>query len=259
MLPVFVFGFTCHQNLFSVYNELKNPVTRRTNIVVWASIGISIFIYFGIGIFGYLMFGANVKGNILDEFTSGLAVLIAKAAISLLVLLSYPLQIHPCRASLLNVINTWRSTRSGYGPIMDLAEDIRQEDDVLYEKTPSFESYETSIAEPPSSSIDTTIYLGITMTLIMVSYIIALAVDNLTLVLGFVGATGSTTICYILPGILYLKMHQLYVTPTRVNEFEEVPKKRYGPIEIMAFMLVCLGFVVMPVCIVFLFAKGGGH
>jgi amino acid permease len=45
-----------------------------------------------------------------------------------------------------------------------------------------------------------------TLGIIIPGWIIAACVKNLSIVLGFVGATGSTTICYILPAALYWKI-----------------------------------------------------
>ncbi len=64
-LPVFVFAFTCHQNIFAVFNELKSNTERRTNSVVFGSIGTGAGVYLVIAILGYLMFGDNAKPNML--------------------------------------------------------------------------------------------------------------------------------------------------------------------------------------------------
>lgn len=39
------------------------------------------------------------------------------------------------------------------------------------------------------------------------TFVISLLVDDLSLILGFVGSVGSTTISFILPGILYASIH----------------------------------------------------
>jgi amino acid permease len=40
------------------------------------------------------------------------------------------------------------------------------------------------------------------------AYLFAVTVTDLTVVLGLVGATGSTTVCYILLGLFYFKLAQ---------------------------------------------------
>ena len=39
-----------------------------------------------------------------------------------------------------------------------------------------------------------------------------MVVDNLGVILAVVGATGSTTISYILPGIFYVRVSDIYLT-----------------------------------------------
>ncbi len=39
------------------------------------------------------------------------------------------------------------------------------------------------------------------------SYVLAMVVDNLGIVLAMVGATGSTMVTYIVPGAIYWKLH----------------------------------------------------
>lgn len=64
-LSIFVFAFTCHQNIFSIHNELTNNASSEIDKVIGNSIGISFLVYQTIGIFGYLTFGKNVSSNII--------------------------------------------------------------------------------------------------------------------------------------------------------------------------------------------------
>jgi amino acid permease len=91
-------------------------------------------------------------------------------AIAFLVLFSYPLQCHPCRNSLDKVI-------------------------------PYSSEEEASLPYIPSGR-----FTAITVGIMASSYLIAISVSDLSIVLAFVGATGSTTICYILPGVFYYKL-----------------------------------------------------
>ena len=75
----------------------------------------------------------------------------------------------------------------------------------------------------------------ITVCILILSYIIAITVSDLSLILALVGATGSTAICYILPGLFYYKFSQ---NMRAVNG-------TYSMIEILAVGLILLGFVVM--------------
>jgi amino acid permease len=65
--PVIVFAYTCHQNMFSILNEIEDNSPFRTSSVVLASIGSSSSIYLLVAITGYLTFGDNVAGNIVAQ------------------------------------------------------------------------------------------------------------------------------------------------------------------------------------------------
>ncbi|KAI8372961.1 transmembrane amino acid transporter protein-domain-containing protein [Radiomyces spectabilis] len=202
-LPVFVFAFTCHQNIFAVYNELKDNSQLAVSKVIATSIGTSAFIYEAIAILGYLSFGKNVRGNIIMEYPPSMFVAGGRLAIVVLVVFSYPLQAHPCRASL---------------------------DKVLAWRTP--EARGLKVPPPPSACK----YFAMTTAILIFSYLIAITVSQLDLVLAFVGSTGSTTISFILPGLFYYKIH------------ENDPWK---PGKIGAVALAVYGVLVMSVCLTF--------
>ncbi|KAL4862627.1 transmembrane amino acid transporter protein-domain-containing protein [Aspergillus spectabilis] len=98
--PVIVFAFTCHQNMFSILNEIQNNSHFRTTAVMLASIRSSATTYILVAITGYLSFGNSVGGNIIGMYPPGVWAMIGRAAIVILVMFSYPLQCHPCRASI---------------------------------------------------------------------------------------------------------------------------------------------------------------
>ncbi|KAF7308221.1 Aa-trans domain-containing protein [Mycena chlorophos] len=96
--PVQVFAFTCAQNLFPIFNELKDNSQKRMNKVIGGAIGSATLTYEVIAIFGYLTFGSTVGANIIAMYPStSLFIAIGQLAIVVLVLFSYPLQVHPCR------------------------------------------------------------------------------------------------------------------------------------------------------------------
>ncbi|KAG1048334.1 hypothetical protein G6F43_009270 [Rhizopus delemar] len=200
-LPVFVFSFTCHQNIFSVYNELRDNSKKSISKVICLSIGSSAFIYEGIAILGYLSFGKNVLSNIIMEYPSSYFVAGGRLAMVILVVFSYPLQAHPCRASLDKVFQT------------------------------------THKSHHPSAFK----YFAMTTAILIASYIVAITVTKLDVVLSFVGSTGSTTISFILPGLFYYKIHQN--DPWRLGKAISVILAVYG----ILIMVFCLTFNVLRV------------
>ena len=116
---------------------------------------------------------------------------IGKAAIVVLVMFSYPLQVHPCRASVDAVIK-WRPARrsdSSHGSPARTAQLL-----------PS------GRAGGQSKEMGDIRFAAITTTIIVLSYVVAMTVSSLEKVLAYVGSTGSTSISFILPGLFYYKI-----------------------------------------------------
>merc|ERR1711862_757175 len=109
-LAIFVFSFTCHQNIFSVVNEISNRSQRRVDAVIILTIITAIIIYFIVAIEGYNTYGSQVKGDILLNYPQTLMVSCMRIALAIMVLLSYPLQLDPsrrCITSLVHSLSQW--------------------------------------------------------------------------------------------------------------------------------------------------------
>lgn len=171
VFSIFIFAFTCHQNIFSICNELKDATIDRVNTVIVMSGGTAFSVYLLIGLFGYYVYGDNVDDNLLRNYpsTSGVVTVI-RVMISLLVTFTFPLQSHPSRTCLMTL---WESVWPSHGA----------------RRVKSFR------------------YLVITLVFLALANVVGSLVTNLTVVLAIVGATGSTTVSYLLPGITYYFMH----------------------------------------------------
>ncbi|KAF9732497.1 hypothetical protein PMIN06_012005 [Paraphaeosphaeria minitans] len=187
--PVIVFAYTCHQNMFSILNEIADNSQFRTTSVIFASIGSACALYILTGITGYLSYGDNITGNIVNMYPAAPASTIGRLAIVILVMFSYPLQIHPCRASI-DACLKWRPPRRPQG-----------------EDSPSRNAL---IAGAPRGGKPQEMgdlrFAVISTVLIVLSFITAMTVSSLEKVLAYVGSTGSTTISFILPGLFYYKI-----------------------------------------------------
>ena len=187
--PVIVFAYTCHQNMFSILNEIANNSHFRTTTVICASIGGACSLYILTGITGYLSYGDNIKGNIVSMYPTAAAATIGRFAMVILVMFSYPLQIHPCRASL-DACAKWRPRRRSSSQ----------------ESSPTRHSLVGNSASQPRQEMSDMRFAIVTTVLIVLSFITAMTVSSLSLVLAYVGSTGSTTISFILPGLFYYKI-----------------------------------------------------
>ncbi|KAF9181031.1 hypothetical protein BGZ49_004923 [Haplosporangium sp. Z 27] len=202
-LPIFVFAFTCHQNIFSVYNELTDNGQSMLNRIITGSIGSAVVVYHVIGVLGYLTFGNGVGSNIIQMYNSSILVTIGRVAIVILVLFSFPLQCHPCRACLDKVLfaigEYWEMSKTS------------QYDSLAVNDT---EDVSTLTAQQqddhggPLHEISDFKFNVMTLAILIGSYLIAITVKELELVLSLVGSSGSTAISFILPGSFYYKLHK---------------------------------------------------
>ncbi|KAF9383693.1 hypothetical protein CPB97_006242 [Podila verticillata] len=235
-LPIFVFAFTCHQNIFSVYNELTDNGQSMLNRIISTSIGSAVVVYHIIGILGYLTFGNAVGSNIIQMYDDGMLVTIGRIAIVVLVMFSFPLQCHPCRACLDKVLiaisNFWESTRVGKpsdpSEYSSLPGQSQDEDGTLA-SAEELDDHGNPIVVQSELK-----FIIMTLSILLGSYIIAITVSELEVVLSLVGSTGSTAISFILPGIFYWKLHAHH--PWDVRKVLSVCLTFYG----IMVMIICL-------------------
>ncbi|ERF69178.1 hypothetical protein EPUS_01135 [Endocarpon pusillum Z07020] len=196
--PVIVFAYTCHQNMFSVLNEIGNNSHFRTSSVAIVSNGTAAAIYVLVAITGYLSFGNDIGGNIVAQYLPSVSATIGRAAIVVLVLFSYPLQVHPCRASV-DAVLKWRpkSLLRSSGPSS------------LDSSPPRSTPLLLTGRKRNDGSLSETRFAAITTAIIILSFIVAMTVNSLEAVLAYVGSTGSTSISFILPGLFYYKISSL--------------------------------------------------
>lgn len=109
---------------------------------------------------------------------------------------SYPLQVHPCRASL-DAVLKWRPIRSS-NPARTGPNNSPTRVAPLLPPSPVHRQRVDSIPEFRFALLTTII--------IILSYIVAMSVSSLEKVLAYVGSTGSTSISFILPGLFYYKI-----------------------------------------------------
>lgn len=182
--------------MFSVINEIKDNTPASLVGVITSSIGSAASIYILVAITGYFTFGNEVLGNIVSMYPASIASTIGKAAIVILVMFSVPLQVHPCRASL-DAVLKWRPNRSQKGTEAP----NHGNRSILPSNAGPTDSHGA-----PLVAISELRFALLTTFIIVLSYITALTVSQLDRVLAYVGATGSTSISFILPGLFYYKI-----------------------------------------------------
>jgi amino acid permease len=216
-LAIFVFSFTCHQNVFAITNELKKPTQKRVDKVIILAIGCALVLYMIVAIEGYTTYGTQVKGDILLNYPQNMLVTAMRVGIAIMVILSYPLQLDPCRHCLKSLVYVLMNK------IQNIQQDfhIRQRSHLHVGEDEQAEQMLERLADDmPNSTMDDTnrpvetvvvdpdmrrflddfLFYCITCVFLVLSYVIAMSVSDLGVILGVVGATGSTMVSYILPG-----------------------------------------------------------
>lgn len=144
----------------------------------------------------------------------------------ILTLCSYPLQVHPCRAALDKVFSRHEAPTPVQGTDETYAEE-EEEDALEYSGHTALlhgRGHRNSDHRGSREEMSLQKLCLLTGIILSLSFVIALLVDDLGLVLGYVGSVGSTTISFIvgvfcqsytrlmmsskLPGILFASLHK---------------------------------------------------
>ncbi|WVQ76391.1 hypothetical protein IAR50_006057 [Cryptococcus sp. DSM 104548] len=239
--PVQIFAYTCSQNLFPIYNELKDKTQQRMNAVIGTSIGSAIVVYQVIGLFGYLTFGSIVSSNVISMYpATTFLVAIGRLGIVLLVGLSYPLQVLPCRSSLRHLTHSLFKQHDAVGGVDESSFSRRARDEGEGEESEDEDEGEEDALVPKGHAgakheMPPAQHVVLTAAILFFGFLIAYNVHELEIVLAFVGSTGSTIISFILPGFFYFRL------------FRDEP----GTTKWWALFLGIYGIGVMAFCLTF--------
>jgi hypothetical protein len=187
---------------------------------------------------------------------SSLFVAIGRLGIVLMVIASYPLQVHPCRAALDKILAT----------ILSQGDEVELEgvpdDEPDADDTNAAGETGGGVAVKRVKEMGRARFIALTAGIVTVGLAVALTVDELETgkyhnfiwtpllehdltpsdcyacrpVLSFVGATGSTIISFILPGLFYFKLFRKNDGVSRLLTWAALALAIYG-VCVMAFCL----------------------
>ncbi|KAH9412298.1 putative amino acid transporter [Ordospora pajunii] len=112
-LGSFVFGFTCHQNIFSVQNEMKTNNKTALKLTTFLVLGTASLTYIVFGLASYLALGDSMKENFFENLPDRIRNTVA-VFYFFVVMMSIPLQTHPCRTYFLNLFGAKYSAERKY-------------------------------------------------------------------------------------------------------------------------------------------------
>lgn len=169
-VPVIVTAFTFHFNVHPIGFELGKPSDMikavRISLVLCATI------YFATGLFGYLLFGDSIMPDILVNFDQNsdsafgsLLNDIVRLSYALHIMLVFPLLNFSLRANI---------------------------DEFLFPKKPAL-------------ATDTRRFVPLTLVLLVLSYLVAIAIPNIWFIFQFLGSTSAVSLAFIFPGAVALR------------------------------------------------------
>lgn len=173
------FAFVCHHSSFIVRNSLFNANARRWAIVTHSSVGLSLFLSLVLSIVSYLAFRDTVESDVLNNFSyDNIVINIARILLAITMVFTYPMEAFVSRHCVMELLESTN---------------IIQLDPVLKAKQYHFVLY------------------FVTVVLWMVSLSVGATVDDLGIVLELNGSLSASMLGYILPGLVILKVNNLWV------------------------------------------------
>ncbi|KTW30624.1 hypothetical protein T552_00340 [Pneumocystis carinii B80] len=173
-ISVFIFAYNCHENMFTIVNEIRDNSKKNIVKVIFTSIGLSSSLFLLLAILGYLTFGIRSPENIILGYEYSVVTTIARVAVIVVIMFSYPLQGYPCRVNLDYALSWNPKSRKPIDRITSEMSNLR--------------------------------FNVLTCIIIISSYVLAMSIRSFERVLSYVGSIGSTATSFILPGLYYSKL-----------------------------------------------------
>eukprot|EP01064_Diplonema_japonicum_P019053 TRINITY_DN2775_c1_g1_i1.p1 TRINITY_DN2775_c1_g1~~TRINITY_DN2775_c1_g1_i1.p1 ORF type:complete len:515 (+),score=65.02 TRINITY_DN2775_c1_g1_i1:72-1616(+) len=226
-VPLIMLAYTCQVNVFSIYNELKDPSPAKMMKISWLGMGGLCFVVYGLmGTFGYLDFLGDTKGNVLKNLdpSTNAFIAIAFVAIALTVVVAFPLVVFPCRDSIFNILMAHKSVNER----QELLEDAQTHLD-KYEVASTSSSH-VYMPGPGAAGGAPRVYLkpsdkmhfGISFSISFSALVFALLIPEIQVVFSFLGGVCSSYLCFFLPAAFIKKLKKIedeyYVGPLHDEE-----------------------------------------
>lgn len=191
-LPLMFFAFTCHPNIFPTFRELDHQTAEVCGRVTKTAVSICLVIYSIVGILAYVAFASDVKGNVFLNFDpSNPSVSVIRLANAIAFALSFPLLALPLReavhASLPDRIV--RAGASRHQPLRNLS-------------SPRAAAAAAGRAGDDELRASDSLHLAETAGIVGLAYLIVLVTPRVEFVFGLVGASATSLVCFVAPGLV---------------------------------------------------------
>ncbi|KAH1211806.1 Amino acid transporter AVT6C [Glycine max] len=225
-IPVFVTGFGFHVNVHPIRAELIK--VEHMGLAARISLIICVAIYFAIGFFGYLLFGDSIMPDVLVNFdqnshtsTGRLLNAIVRLSYALHLALVFPIMNYSLRANI---------------------------DELIF----------SNKNKPPLAS-DTPRFVSLTLTLLALTYLVAVAIPNIWYFFQFLGSTTIVSTSFIFPAAIvlsrrsqhhesefYMPQQSTNIHPTQGSQLATVPTDRIKPNSRIQQRFINWGLVGVP-------------
>mmetsp|Transcript_10841 Transcript_10841/g.16153 ORF Transcript_10841/g.16153 Transcript_10841/m.16153 type:complete len:517 (-) Transcript_10841:174-1724(-) len=97
-LPMIMYSFCCHVNVFSIYTQLHRPSIRKMSRVVTSSCGVAFLLYLILAVSGLWQFGGKTKEDILTNLGHSTPVMGTLQLLTAVNIgLGFPMNVYPSR------------------------------------------------------------------------------------------------------------------------------------------------------------------
>ncbi|XP_012263229.1 putative sodium-coupled neutral amino acid transporter 11 isoform X2 [Athalia rosae] len=172
---IMAFAFMCHHNTFLIYGSIERVTQQKWDVVTHWSLFTSFIVAAAFGIAGYATFTAYVQGDLMENYCWDDDLMnLSRVMFSGTILLTYPIECFVTREVLMTAIKGTDET----------------------------ENHDAYISGSDRK------YLIITLSIILVTYLISMSTDCLGVVLELNGILAAVPLAYVLPALCYLRLEE---------------------------------------------------
>ncbi|EEQ99244.1 10 transmembrane domain, possible aa transporter, putative [Perkinsus marinus ATCC 50983] len=167
VIPIFIFGYSCHFNLPSVAEDMVNRDMKKLTTTSVSSIAVALIFYALAMTAPYYAFGDTVESNFyLNLPISNIAIHIGYIALPFAVLTAFPLLLFPARQSISSVVTYY------------------------------FPNLQDTLK----------LHIGTTVAFLIICTVLAIIFEDLGVTIQFIGIIGTNFLAFVIPCFVYLNI-----------------------------------------------------
>ncbi|KAI9224117.1 transmembrane amino acid transporter protein-domain-containing protein [Blastocladiella britannica] len=188
-IGVISFAFVCHHNTFIIFSSLSTPTLARFSRVTYFSAGISLVACLVLAITGYMTFTSSTQGNVLNNFPAdSTAINFARLAFALNMFTTFPMELFVARHVAEGYFYPTRRDEPGVGFVPLVNGDTGDRPLPMPAESPWIR------------------HAAWTAGLSLASLVVAVGVQDVSVVLEATGGVAASALAYILPPWVWLRV-----------------------------------------------------